>query len=917
MINKIILMKKVILFVFCLFALQSLKAQTNMEVSGVVKDSTNTTVIGAAVKIATAKDTLSALTNVDGVFVFANIKSSEFSVTISALGYLPIKKRYFFDPNSKKEVLEPIILKNDSKMLNEVVVNGTPDVTIKEDTTEYRAGAYKLRENALAEDLLKKLPGMEVDREGNVTTQGKAVTRVRINGKDYFGGDIKTATQNLPADVIEKVQIVDDYGDQANITGVRDGEPDKVLNFTIRKDKNKGYLVRGTVGGGNLDRYQGSVFAQTFDNSQQIALLANFNNTNANIFSLTSGGSGRGGRGGGFQQGGNDGLTGVNSVGFNYRDEWSKKVTAYGSYSFFDRNNNTTSSRLIENLTSNGSVVNDNFTNANTGNTSHRINFNIEYKIDSLNYLKVTPSVSFSNNDGLSLNNFSTTSTQSGQIGLKSNLNDAFNPNYGAEILYNHRFGAAARNLSLNATFNSSSNNQDQEAINDFAENSVDKYLRQLINIDNNQDNVNLRVSYTEPIAKTNNIEFNYAYGFARTDNNRNVLESLVEGDNPTFAPIQSNAYVFDYITNRFGANYRVNKKNYNYSVGFAVQPATLTGATSGPRNFINIFPAVRYAYKFSRTMELNITYAGNTNQPSFDQLQPVTDRSNVQTIITGNPELNPEFTNRLNIRFNNFDMASGNTLFTNISYSFTGDKITTNTINNPEASNTAVLQENRYVNTDGYYTLSGFYAFSKPFAEKKYVVGLRGIANYSNNISFIDDVQNTGKNLVLSQRLSLQITPQPWLEITPAGNYLYNTNENTINKRLNTKINTVSLSLDSKIYFLKTWIWGTTTDKTINNGFTGGINANPLILNTYLEKQLFKGKKGSLKLQAFDLLNESTSISRIVTGNAITDSQSNRLARYFMLSFSLNISKFAGNAKAAPDSGFDGERRYRMGGGN
>lgn len=910
-------MKKIILVIICLLGLNVAKAQTVLEVSGVVKDSTNVTIIGAAVKLATKTDTINALTNIDGLFVFSNIKSSEFSITISALGYAPIKKRYLFDPNSKKEILEPIILKNDNKMLNEVVVNGTPDVSIKEDTTEYRAGAYKLRENALAEDLLKKLPGMEVDREGNVTSQGKAVTRVRINGKDYFGGDIKTATQNLPADVIEKVQIVDDYGDQANITGVRNGEPDKVLNFTIRKDKNKGYLVRGTVGGGNFERYQGSAFAQTFDNSKQMALLANFNNTNANIFSLTNGaggGGGRGGRGGGFQQGGNEGLTGVNSLGFNYRDEWSKKVTAYGSYSFFDRNNNTTISRLVENLTSNGSIINDNFTNSNTGNNSHRINFNIEYKIDSLNYLKVTPNVSFSNNDGSSLNNFSTTSAQSGQLGLKSNFNDAFNPNYGAEILYNHRFGAAARNLSLNATLNSTSNNQNQDAINDFKENSIDKYLRQLIEVDNNQDNVSLRLSYSEPLSKTNNLEFNYAYGFARTDNNRNVFETEIKANDPVFAANQSNAFIFDYITNRFGANYRVNQKNYNYSVGMAIQPATLTGAISGPRTFTNIFPEVRFAYKFSRTMEINVNYNGNTNQPSFDQLQPVTDRSNVQTIITGNPNLNPEFSNRLNIRFNNFDMASGNTLFTNISYSFTRDKITTNTINNPEASNTEVLLENRYVNTDGFYTLNGFFGFSKPFNEKKYVLGLRSFANFSNNISFIDGIENTGKNLVLSQRLSLQINPQPWIELTPAGNYLYNTNENTINSRLNTKINTISLSFDSKIYFLKTWIWGTTTDKTINNGFTGGINANPLILNTYLEKQLFKGKKGALRFQAFDLLNESTSVARIVTGNAITDSQSNRLARYFMLSFTLNISKFAGNANSAPDAGFGGERRYRMG---
>src|SRR5690606_2249760 len=211
-----------------------------------------------------------------------------------------------------------IMLSSDVRLLSQVTVDGTPDVVVKEDTLQFRADQYKLKDNALAEDLLKKLPGVEVDREGNVTAQGKSVTKVRVNGKDFFGGDVKTATQNLPADILQNVQIIDDYGDQANLTGVRDGEPDKILNFTIRPDRNKGYLTRGTVGVGTKERYQASVFAAKFNNNQQISVLANFNNTNANIFNLTQqGGGGRRGRSGGGGGGGgfnSSGLTNVNSI---------------------------------------------------------------------------------------------------------------------------------------------------------------------------------------------------------------------------------------------------------------------------------------------------------------------------------------------------------------------------------------------------------------------------------------------------------------------------------------------------------------------------------------------------------------------------------------------------------------------------
>jgi hypothetical protein len=522
------------------------------------------------------------------------------------------------------------------------------------------------------------------------------------------------------------------------------------------------------------------------------------------------------------------------------------------------------------------------------------------------------------NNSGLTNANFNIISSNSTSIG--TSLNDTYNsnPNYGTEILYNHRFGAKARNLSFNGSFNSSSSNQDQDYLYRSSDNSasgqVENYQRQLINGDNKNDNVSLKLSYTEPISKTKNLEFNYAYGFARADNDRTVKNTNVAGGTPTLDNTQSNKYIFDYITNRFGFNYRVNEKKYNYTVGFSVQPATLTGTNNTNRTLTNIFPSGRFNYKFSRTREFTASYNGRTNQPSYNQLQPITDQSNAQFWVTGNPKLNPEFTNSLNIRYNNFDFASGNVLFTNISFNSTQDKITTNTINSPSSSNRSVLQENRYVNTNGFYTLSSFFAFSKPFQDKKYVASLRGSAIYNNNISFIDGNENTGKNLILSPRLNLQINPAPWLEITPSTSYTYNRNNNTLKVRANAEVNSYSYSLDTKVTFLKTWIWGSTTDKTFNSGYNS-ISANPLIINSYLEKQFFKDKKGSLKLQAFDVLNQSTSLSYIATGNTSTLSQSNRLARYFMMSLTFNISKFAGNSNTVPD--FGGERRYPRGGDN
>ncbi|MEY3678777.1 MAG: hypothetical protein RI924_918, partial [Bacteroidota bacterium] len=270
--KKLVLLASLLLFNVLVFA------QSNYEVSGTVRDSSGRSVIAATVKLAMAKDTLFTRSNVDGFFKFSAVKSGQFLISISSLGFQAVNRRYLYKDGEGKLELDPIILKASAKELNEVVISGTPSVTVKEDTVEYRAADYKLKEDAQVEDLLRKLPGVEVDQNGNVKAQGKQITRVRVNGKDFFGGDVKTATQQLPANLIDKIQIVDDYGDQANFTGIKEGDPEKILNIQIRPDKNKGYFARGTIGEGNEDRYQGNLSVNYFNDKQQISFLGNLNN---------------------------------------------------------------------------------------------------------------------------------------------------------------------------------------------------------------------------------------------------------------------------------------------------------------------------------------------------------------------------------------------------------------------------------------------------------------------------------------------------------------------------------------------------------------------------------------------------------------------------------------------------------------
>lgn len=957
-------MKRILLLLAIIVTNYAAFSQTSRDVKGVVKDSTGTSVIAATVKYIVGADTMFTRTDIDGAFTLKSVKSSTFLITISSLGYQTLNKRFLYKDGDTPIELEPFVLKAQNRMLNEVVISGTPGVTIKEDTIVYRAADYPLRENALAEDLLKKLPGVEVDKDGNVSAQGKQVTRVRINGKDFFGGDVKTATQQLPADMLESAQIIDDYGDQANLTGIRNGDPEKILNFTIRADKNKGYFARGSVGGGDKERYQANLTANTYNNSEQFSFIGNLNNTNSNVFNFGGGGGGfsgggggarvqqvgggggggqrfqggggPGGGGGGFQGGGGfsggDGITSVGSVGLNYRKDYGTKLSSYGNYSYSNRDNDVLSDQFQQNNFQSSLIIMDQLSAKNVINENHRLNWNLEYKPDTVNFIKFSPSFSYSKSEDAGSSNYLQTQNSIRTSDGTTTYNTASkSPNFGANLLLNHRFQKRGRNISLFVNANNSQTDQQDDQLTQYINYAVsgntNVYRNQDLYDQNKSSNVSANLSYIEPLGKFSGLEFNYNHSTTNYRNERETFDVSPGGASTPNLNL-SNDYNYSFSTNRFGANFRVNQQRYNYSFGLSAQPNVLEGnsvvlgVTTPYRNTgFNLIPSARYSYNFSRTRAVNAMYFGRANEPTYIQLQPIPDVTNPQFPVYGNPNLNAEFTHILNFRYNNFNFTSGDVLFFNISGNYTENKIVSNIVRS-DVSGVGLVQETRYLNTDGYYTANAFYNFSKPFKEKKYVFSFNGSANYINNISFTDNIKNRGKNWIFSQGLNMQINPNRNLEFNPGFRYSFNTNTNDAITNNNTKVSTYGFNFNSRVYFLKTLLFGTDLSKTINDGYSSSLAVNPFIINTYLEKQFLKDKSATLRFQAFDLLDENTSVSRQVLGNTITDSQSNRLSRYFMLTFTMRLQKFSGRQpqqQNGPDfrgPGQGGERRQGEAGG-
>src|SRR5690606_27771531 len=601
---------------------------------------------------------------------------------INSLGYENINKQFQFAPNQNNLDIGKIVMATGSNILQEVNVEGSPLIVVKEDTLEYRAKDYNLKENAITEDLLKKLDGVEVDNDGNIKAQGEAITRVRINGKDFFGGDVKTATKNLPAEVIERIQIIDDYGDQANLTGNRSGDPERILNIQISPDRNKGDFGTFRVGGGSEERYQGTASYNSFTETRQFSALGNLNNVNAPLFAVRArgggarrgSGGGGGGLGGGFGGGGRNGLTNVGSIGINYRQTSAdEKLTTYGNYSDGRSDNNTLSNALSTYNYQDTVISDSDMSNQNTIGDNHRFDWNLEYKPNDRDYLKLSPTFSINNNETASLNNGSiSTNGILDNIVSKQNSSNSKSPDVGISGLYNRRLNENGRNLFVDFSVSTSKSEQDRDEIVSSLsyvsspEEADSLYQRQLIDLNNKRLNGGLSLSYTEPLSAKPGLEFNYSYNFANYDNSRIALDSDVDG---ITTPNLDNSNVYDYTfnTNLFSLTYRYRGEKMNYSLGASAQPSLLKGnvGTGGNstvirRSAVNYAPVARFEYKFSRTQGININYSGRSSEPSFSQLQPIRDISNPQFPVTGNPNLDAEFIHSVRVRYNNFNTETG-----------------------------------------------------------------------------------------------------------------------------------------------------------------------------------------------------------------------------------------------------------------
>ena len=926
---------------------------------GTIRDAENKQPLsGATVKIVRGTDSLTEVSDKTGSFEFKTLPDTgSYNLVISFLGYELIKKEIIWANVTQK--IDDILVNREAKTLGGVTVISTPPLTKqKADTTEISASQLKVNPDANSEDLIKKAPGITVEN-GQVKVGGEQVRKVTVDGRDFFGDDATATLRNLPAEIVDKIQVFDRMSDQAQFTGVDDGSAAKSINIVTKPNMRNGQFGRFFAGYGTGNHYLVGGNMSYFKKNSRISIVALTNDVNQQNFAevdllgVTSSGGGGGFGGGNFRQqgggrqggggfggggGGNNfgggggggflvgqqaGISKTNSIGINYNDKWGKSLDVSGSY-FYNNRKTENSEQTAREYFPIGDTTQfyDQNAESESNNYNHRGNFRFDWKLDSFNSILITPSISVQDYHSQSLTRgliFTDKDDTTSQT-LNANRADRLGVNFNNNILYRHSFKKRGRTFSAN--FNTGINNQDGESYTD----AYSLYYKGLIIVKDTTRQFNDQLTkghqfsgslnYTEPIGKKGAIlEFRYnpSYNFNDSKKKAYSFENATEKYSQLDTSL-SNVFENTYLTQRGGISYRKGDRNKQISFGLDIQSATLKSdqvypyVTHVERTFTNILPNLQINLPLSKKENIRLFYRANTNPPSVNQLQDVINNTNPLLITTGNPDLDQSFAHRIGGRYQFTDTKKSQSLFVNFFGSLTDNYVATATYTatkdsflTPSVTLYKGSQLTKPINMDGQRNFNVFVTYAQPLKFIKTNISLNTgfIANRTpgliNNEKGVTTSYNYNAGIVLASNIS------QYVDYTISYNGSFNNAKNTLQPGADNKYfshtTTARLNLLSK----KGWLFNTDLSNQIYSGLSDGYNQSYWLWNMAIAKKILKGQKGEIRLSVFDLLDQNQSISRNVTETYFEDVTTKVLQQYFMLTFTYNLKNF-GKAPARPN---------------
>ena len=916
-------------------------AQT-FAVKGKLVDGDSSMALGkGSIKIAPAADSSkgrSMVADSSGVFQITDVAPGNYLLVFSFTGYDNGKKNIAVK-DTTVDLSEVMLFRKQGALNNVTVIGRTPPARQKGDTTELNASAFKVNPDATTEDLLKKAPGITVEN-GVVTAQGEEVKKVTIDGRQFFGDDATAALKNLPAEVVDKIQVFDRMSDQAQLTGFDDGNAVKSINIVTKANMRNGQFGRIYAGYGTDERYAAGASVNLFSGNKRINLIGLFNNINQQNFSgedllgvsgaantgrgnqgnTRGGGGNRGGGSGGnannFQIGPQPGIARTNAAGINFSDLWlNKKMEFTGSYFF---NNSRTTTKTITNrelfLPGDTSQFYKENRIRQADNSNHRINMRVEYKIDSNNTLIVAPNLSFQSNKSQSEQFGANTTSKSFLINSTGNQRVSVADGYNLrnDITFRHAFAKRGRavTISLSSGINHRTSDVNLDAVSAYYDTAtllINDTLRQRTNNLTKGYNLSPSVNWSEPLGKKGQLQFSYNYQYNKNNaDQENYFFDKVTGKYSLFDTSLSNLFENTVKANNAGISYRIGDQVNQFSAGLNYQGTVLNSDQQFPvmatvhKSYSNWLPNIQYRRNFGKQANLRLMYRASVNAPSVNQLQNVINNSNPLFITTGNPYLNQSYRHFLTARYNITNTQKGTSFFAGIFSQFVNDYITNATyIAGADSllSKDVVLRKgaqlSKPVNLSGYRNIRGFVTYGIAIKPLKSNLNFNAGINYSRTPGLVNYVQNFSNNYSYNAGITIASNISEYIDFNVNYSANFNRVVNSIQSQLNNKYYYHNAGIRLNLLTKSGWFLLNDVTNQLYSGLADGYNQSFWLWNTSAGKKFFKNKRGELKLTVFDLLKQNQSIARNVTDNYIEDVQTDVLQQYFMLTFTYTLRNF------------------------
>lgn len=881
--------------------------------TGSINDPQNIALEGATAVLINQSDSLMigfALTDAKGRYLIDEIKLGEYILQISFLGYKDIEQPIEITSKERLQI-EELTMEESGINLDEILVEGEHvPIRMKKDTIEYNANAFKVSPNADVEALLKKLPGVEVAKDGSIKANGETVTKVLVEGKEFFGDDPTIATKNLPADAVDKVQVFDKKSEMEEFSGIDDGNKSTTINLALKDDKKKGFFGNGKIGYGTEDTWEGKFNINSFHKKAQLSAIGAANNINEQAFSFSDYMDLMGGFGAAFSSGevtisGDDfdfdsgqGFTDAYSLGLNYNRDFGKKTELTSNYFFSRTDKDLDRNSFTQNILNEGTFSTSENSFTNNINNRHKLNLNIKSKIDSSQLFSIKSTFALNTAEtnrafDRTLLGFSET-PENNTTTTNSTDRDKFS--FGIQGSYNKRFGKASRVLSIrgNVASEQTQNNGLLNSLNTFFADQRIETIDQRQNETNDQLNYEIGMSYTEPLGKRQYLDVAYSRQNYDNDFEKNFFDILNDPiQSETLNHSLSDAYNRSFIYDRVGLTYKLNRKKYKLSLGTQYQISKLDGAISSTdinieKQFENIMPRMNFSYDFNNSTRMSMNYNTSIREPNLQQLQPIASNSDPLYIYIGNPNLDAAYSHRLGMNFSSFSSFSNIGIFATGTFTYTKNRIT-----NSQSIDENFVQTITPINVKDDYQYTTYSSFNAPIKFAGMKVGITQDMNISNSILFLNgesDNVNRSRHGVSINLESRKKAKLDWLIGTRVG---YNKAAYKKNNNLNQDYFDQNYYTDISSDFAKGWHFETSFDYKIYSAEAFGERTTIPLWRASISKNFLKNQKGQLTFSAVDILNQNLGINRSNSLNYILDERVVSLGRYFMLTMGYKFSGF------------------------